>query len=105
MYAIIDVGGTQHKVEEGQEIRIDYRDGVEPGEKITFDRVLAYRDAEGLKLGRPVLEAGSVVAEVLGDEKGPKLGVQKLRRRKNSRTKTGHRQTYTRVRIEKINAG
>jgi large subunit ribosomal protein L21 len=104
MYAIIEDGGTQLKVEEGQEIRIDYRE-IEPGKKITFDRVLAYRDGESLKLGRPVLKSGKVVAQVLGDEKGPKLTVQKLSRRKNSRTRTGHRQKYTRVRIEKITPG
>ena len=102
MYAIIEESGHQSKVEEGQELRIDYRD-VAAGEKITFDRVLAYRDDDGLKLGQPALDGATVTAEVLGPEKGPKLTVQKLRRRKNSRTKTGHRQLYTLVKIEKIN--
>ena len=101
MYAIIEDSGQQLKVEEGQVIRVDFREAA-AGEKITFDRVLAYRDDDGLKLGDPILESGSVVAEVLGVEKGPKLTVQKFRRRKNSRTKTGHRQTYTQVKIEKI---
>ncbi|MBN2022537.1 MAG: 50S ribosomal protein L21 [Pirellulales bacterium] len=104
MYAIIEDGGRQLKVEEGQEIQIDFRD-IEPGEKITFDRILALRDDAGITLGRPTLAGGTVTAEVLGEDKGPKLVVQKLRRRKNSRRKTGHRQSYTRVRIEKINAG
>jgi large subunit ribosomal protein L21 len=104
MYAIIDDGGLQHKVEEGQELQIDFRD-VAAGEKITFDRVLAFRDDAGLKLGQPTLASSTVTAEVLGPAQGPKLVVQKFTRRANSRTKTGHRQMYTRVKIEKINVG
>jgi len=104
MYAIIEDSGTQLQVEEGQELDIDYRDLPE-GEGLTFERVLAVRDENGLKLGHPVLEGATVTAEVLGLEKGPKLSVGKLRRRKNSRTRTGHRQKYTRVRISEINGG
>jgi len=104
MYAIIEDGGRQWKVEEGQQLRIDYREAA-PGDEITLDRVLAYRDDDGLRLGQPTLDGAAVTAEVLGDEKGPKLVVQKLRRRKNSRRKTGHRQLYTSVKIQKINAG
>ena len=104
MYAIIDDGGLQQRVEEGQEIQIDYREAA-AGEKITFDRVLAYRDDSGMRLGQPTLDSTSVTAEVLGVKQGPKLTIQKFRRRKTTRTKTGHRQLYTRVKIEKINAG
>ena len=104
MYAIIEDGGRQVKVEEGQEVNVDFR-GLEAGETITFDRVLAYRDDSGLTLGQPTVDGAEVTAEVLGTEQGPKLTVQKLRRRKNSRTKTGHRQDYTRVKIQKITAG
>jgi large subunit ribosomal protein L21 len=101
MYAIIEDGGRQFKVEEGQELEIDFRD-VAGGEEVRFDRVLAYRDDEGLKLGQPLLEGASVSAEVLGAGQGPKLVVQKMRRRKNFRRKTGHRQLHTRVKIGKI---
>jgi large subunit ribosomal protein L21 len=104
MYAIIQDGGRQFKVEEGQQLDVDYRE-VAQGEQVVFDRVLAYRDDEGLQIGRPVLESATVTAEVLGLDQGPKLVVQKLRRRKSSRTKTGHRQLYTRVKINKINLG
>jgi len=104
MYAIIEDSGQQWKVEEGQELRIDYRE-ASAGDKITFDRVLAYRDDDGLRLGQPTLAGAGVTAEVLGVDQGPKLVVQKLRRRKTYRKKTGHRQLYTRVKIEKINAG
>lgn len=101
MYAIIENGGRQFKVEEGQELEIDYQD-LRRGEAITFRRVLAVRDAEGLRIGRPELSGATVTAEVLGPTQGPKLIVQKFRRRKNYRRKTGHRQLYTRVRITKI---
>ena len=101
MYAIIEDGGRQFKVHEGQEINVDYR-GLSRGETLRFDTVLAYRDQDGLKIGRPALESANVTAEVLSVSQGPKLVVQKLRRRKNSRRKTGHRQLYTRVKINKI---
>lgn len=101
MYAIIEDGGRQFKVEEGQEIEFDYRD-VPGGSPITFDRVLAVRDSEGLKLGRPLLSGAVVSGEILGPTQGPKLVIQKFRRRKTYRRRTGHRQLYTRVRITKI---
>ncbi|MFH1267006.1 MAG: 50S ribosomal protein L21 [Planctomycetota bacterium] len=101
MYAIIEDGGQQFKVEEGQELEIDFRE-LSAGEEVKFDRVLAYRDGSGLKLGQPVLDSAVVTGRVLAVEQGPKLTVQKLRRRKTFRKKTGHRQLYTRVRIEKI---
>jgi large subunit ribosomal protein L21 len=101
MYAIIEDGGRQFKVEEGQEIQFDYRD-IPGGTPIAFDRVLAVRDDSGLKLGRPTLSGATVSGEVLGPTQGPKLIVQKFRRRKTYRRKTGHRQLYTRVRITKI---
>jgi large subunit ribosomal protein L21 len=104
MYAIISEGGRQFKVEEGQEFDIDYRD-VAAGEQVTFDRVLAYRNDAEFKVGQPILEGASVTAEVLSVAQGPKLVVQKYRRRKNYRRKTGHRQLYTRVKINKINVG
>jgi len=104
MYAIVQDGQRQLKVEEGQQLDLDYRE-VSTGDEVTFDRVLAYRDEEGLKIGRPLLESATVTAEVLSVSQGPKMVIQKLRRRKNSRTKTGHRQLFTRVRINKIELG
>jgi large subunit ribosomal protein L21 len=102
MYAIIADGGRQYKVEEGQELTIDFRDNS-AGEKLTFEQVLAVSDGQGeLKLGAPTIDGASVEAEVLGAEKGKKLVVQKIRRRKNSRRKTGHRSVYTKVKIAKI---
>ena len=104
LYAIISDGGRQLKVEEGQTLDIDFR-GLSAGEQIKFDRVLALRNDEGLTVGQPALGSVSVTAEVVGATKGPKLVVQKFRRRKNSRRKTGHRQLYTQVKINKIDIG
>ena len=101
MYAIISDGSRQYRVEEGQELIIDYRD-VAAGEKVTFDRVLAIGGGGDMKLGAPTVDGASVTASVLGPVKGPKLVVQKLRRRKNFRKKTGHRSILTRVLVEKI---
>jgi large subunit ribosomal protein L21 len=104
MYAIIADGGRQYKVEEGQELELDYRDASQ-GEELTFEHVLAVSGDEGLKLGQPTVEGARVTAEVLGPCSGPKIYVQKLRRRKHSRKRTGHRQLYTKVRVSSISAG
>lgn len=102
MYAIIADSGKQFKVEEGLQLEIDLRDAKE-GDSITFDRVLALSSEAGFKLGQPLVAGATVTAKVLGMVKGEKLVVQKFRRRKNSRRRTGHRQKYTKVVIEKIN--
>jgi len=104
MYAIIVDGGRQYRVEEGQVVEIDYRD-TSSGEEITFERVLAGRNDDGVKIGTPDVAGATVTAEVLGVSQGQKLVVQKFRRRKNSRRKTGHRQLYTQVKISKIQLG
>jgi len=104
MYAIISDGGHQYKVEEGQILDIDLRE-ASTGDQLTFDRVLAFRDDDGLKVGKPVVKSASVTAEIVTVSQGPKLVVQKFRRRKNSRRKTGHRQLFTRVKINKIQVG
>jgi large subunit ribosomal protein L21 len=79
---------------------VDFRE-AETGATITFDKVLLL-SGEGVKLGEPVVAGASVTAEVMGPELGEKLVIQKFRRRKNYRRKTGHRQLYTRVRITGI---
>src|SRR5262245_19472271 len=101
MYAIITDGSRQYRVEEGQELVIPYRN-VPAGEKIKFDRVLAVGGEGDAKLGSPLVKGANVAAEVIGPEKGEKLVIQKLRRRKNMRRKTGERHIYTRVRISSI---
>ena len=92
------------KVEEGQELDIDYRE-LSTGEQVVFDRVLDCQQGEQFKVGQPVLAGATVTAEVVSVTQGPKLTIQKFRRRKNSRRKTGHRALYTRVKINKIQIG
>lgn len=102
MYAIILDGKSQLKVEEGQELVVDLRSDAQPGATITFDKVLAISGDGEARIGTPVVAGATVTAAVIGMEFGPKLVVQKLRRRKNSRRRTGHRQLHTRIKIEKI---
>ena len=104
MYAIIVDGGRQYKVTEGQELVIDYRD-LSSGDALQFDQVVAYSNGSQLALGEPTLGGAKVTAKVVGVLQGPKLTVQKFRRRKTYRRRTGHRQLYTKVQIEKITAG
>lgn len=103
MYAIIKDGGRQVKAEVDRRLRIDYRNGVAEGDTIEFTEVLTINNEDDVKIGKPTISGAKVIAEVLESEfKGPKLIIAKLRRRKNSRRKTGHRQVYTLVEIKKI---
>jgi large subunit ribosomal protein L21 len=104
MYAIIKDGGRQYKVTEGQELVVDYRD-ASSGDAVEFDQVVAYSTGSELSLGDPVLTGAKVTGKVLGVLQGPKLSIQKFRRRKTYRRRTGHRQLFTKVQIEKILAG
>ncbi len=101
MYAIIADGGRQYKVEEGQTLEIDFRE-AKAGDSLTFDRVLAVGSDSDLKLGAPLVEGASVTAKVIGETKGDKVYIQKFRRRKNSKRRTGHRQKYIKVQIGSI---
>jgi large subunit ribosomal protein L21 len=102
MYAIIIDGGRQYKVEEGQELALDYREDAKPGDVLTLDKVVAVGAGEGLKVGAPTVAGASVTAHVLGTGQGVKVDVVKIRRRKNSRRHTGHRKMFTKVKIEAI---
>jgi large subunit ribosomal protein L21 len=104
MYAIIATDGRQYKVSEGQEIQVDLREDAKEGDKVTFDKVLLVSGNGGVQVGQPAVAGASVTAEVLGQELGDKIYIQKIRRRKNFRRRTGHRQVYTRVRIDAITA-
>ena len=102
MYAIIATGGKQYKVSEGDIITIE-KLGVEAGEKVTFDQVLAVSN-EGLKIGNPTVENATVEASVVKNGRGKKVIVYKYKRKTGYHKKNGHRQQYTAVKIEKINA-
>lgn len=102
MYAIIETGGKQIKVEEGQEIYIEKIDAAE-GETVTFDKVL-FVGGETVKIGNPTVEGATVMAKVQKHGRQKKIIVFKYKPKKNYRRKQGHRQPYTKVVIEKINA-
>lgn len=101
MYAIIADGGRQYKVEEGQVIELDYREAAQ-GDELKFEQVLCLSDGSTVKLGKPNVAGAVVSAEVLSHEQGDKIYIQKFRRRKNFRKRTGHRQMYVKVRIKSI---
>jgi len=104
MFAVIEDGNRQHRVSEGDLLSVDYRSDAEVGAALSFDRVLLANAGGASIIGKPVIDGAAVSAEVVDDEeKGPKLEIQKIRRRKNSRRHTGHRQKYTRVKITGIN--
>ncbi|MHC5055812.1 MAG: 50S ribosomal protein L21 [Planctomycetota bacterium] len=106
-YAIFEDGGKQYRAEEGALIRVDRRD-TEPGAEITFDKVLLVGGegaGEGTKVGTPAVSGASVVAVVEAEEKGPKVYGLKRRNHGRSKTRWGHRQKYTLVRVAKIVEG
>ncbi len=101
MYAIIATGGKQYKVSEGDIIKVEKLD-VEAGNTVTFDQVLAVSD-NGLKVGADVASS-TVTATVMDQGRGKKVIVYKYKRKTGYHKKNGHRQAYTQVKIEKINA-
>jgi large subunit ribosomal protein L21 len=101
MFAIIETGGKQYKVQEGDVIYIEKLNGSE-GESVTFDRVLAVSGKDGLVTGAPVVSGATVTGKVEKHGKGQKIIVYKYKAKKNYRRKQGHRQPYTKVTIEKI---
>lgn len=103
MFAIIENGSRQIRVQEGDTLNIDYAEGAEAGAAVSFDRVLLANGGAESLIGRPLIDGAVVAAEVVEPVvKGQKLEIGKLRRRKNSRRHTGHRQKYTSVRITGI---
>ncbi|QOV20732.1 50S ribosomal protein L21 [Blautia liquoris] len=101
MYAIIATGGKQYKVAEGDIINVE-KLGVEAGETVTFDDVLAVNN-DGLKVGSDVKDV-SVTASVVKNGKAKKVIVYKYKRKTGYHKKNGHRQQFTQVKIDKINA-
>lgn len=103
MFAIIEDGGRQYKVQPGQELAIDLREDVEEGSSLVFDRVLLANAGGESLIGLPLIESATISATVANPlHKGEKLEIQKFRRRKNSRRHTGHRQKYTTVIINEF---
>ena len=101
MYAIIETGGKQYKVENGDVITCEKLD-VEAGKKVTFDKVLVMNDDSSIKVGNPYIDGATVEGKVVENGKAKKVVVFKYKAKKDSKTKQGHRQPYTMVEINKV---
>lgn len=103
MYAVIETGGKQYRVQEGDVITVE-KLKVLAGESVTFDRVLMLSDGETVQVGAPILEAAKVFGTVVENGKGEKVIIFKYKSKKDYRKKQGHRQPYTMVKIESLSA-
>ena len=102
MYAILETGGKQYRVEEGSKIVVE-KLAAQAGSDVTLDKVLMVGGAD-CKVGSPYLAGAAVTAEVVEQGRGPKVMVFKRRRRKDSKTLRGHRQDCTTIRVKSINS-
>lgn len=103
MYAVIVTGGKQYKVAEGDTLFVE-KLNAEEGSAVTFDQVLMVGEGDSVTVGVPMVDGAKVEAKVVKNGKAKKIYVFKMKRKKNERTKKGHRQPYTKIVIESINA-
>ena len=103
MYAIIETGGKQYRVAEGQTLRVE-KLTAEAGHTVDFDRVLMIGEGEQMQVGAPMVAGAIVTAEVLKHGRADKINIIKFRRRKHHMKHQGHRQYYTQVKITKVQA-
>lgn len=103
MYAIVEISGKQYKVEEGRYVDVDFL-GLDQDANVTLDRVLLISDGKKFDIGQPLVEGATVQAKVLKNDKDKKIIVYKMKPKKGTRKKQGHRQQFTRLLIEKIQA-
>jgi large subunit ribosomal protein L21 len=101
MYAVFKSGGKQHRVVEGETLKLEKIE-VATGETIDFDEVLMVANGEDIKIGAPIVDGAKVTAEVISHGRGEKVKIIKFRRRKHSMKRQGHRQWYTEVKITGI---
>jgi len=101
MYAIVDSGGKQYKVQEGEILRVEKLAG-EVGDSVSFDRILMFSDGENVNVGTPLLEDVAVNGHIVEQGKAKKIIVFKYKRRKRYRRKRGHRQQFTAVKVDSI---
>ena len=104
MYAVIESGGKQHRVETGEVLQLEKMDIAE-GETVDFDKVMMIGEGDKVEIGTPYVKGGKVTAKVLGHGRGDKITINKMRRRKNYRRQAGHRQCFTEVEIKEISGG
>lgn len=103
MYAVIESGGKQHRVIEGEVLKLEKLD-VSTGESIDFDKVLMVGEGADVKIGKPYVESGKVTAEIISHGRAKKVTIIKFHRRKHHRKQQGHRQWFTEVKITGISA-
>ena len=103
MYAVVATGGKQYKVAEGDVLRVEKLTG-EVGTTVAFDKVLVFSDGENVKIGQPAVDGVTVHGQIVAQGKSKKVLVFKFKRRKRYRRKQGHRQLFTAVRIDRIEA-
>ena len=101
MYAVIETGGKQYRVQPGDTVVVETLPG-ESGDAVEFNRVLLISDDESVAVGRPVIDGARVTGQIVEQVLGEKLTVYKFKRRKNYRKRNGHRQPYTAVKIESV---
>ncbi len=101
MFAIVTIAGQQFKVEEGQELFVHQLEAAE-GDNVSFDQVMLIDNDGAVSIGKPVLNNASIQATVLGHQKGDKVIVFKKKRRKGYKVKNGHRQRFTKIKIDSI---
>ena len=103
MFAVFQSGGKQHRVSEGDVVKVELVDG-EPGAEVVFDRVLMVADGDNVNVGAPYVNEGKVTAEVLRSDRAKKVRIIKFKRRKDYLKRQGHRQWFTEVKITGISA-
>jgi large subunit ribosomal protein L21 len=101
MYAIVEIAGQQFKVEQGQEVFVHRLEGEE-GTAVEFDKVLLIDDEGSVKVGSPLVEGAKVNGQIISHVRGDKVIVFKKKRRKGYQKQNGHRQDFSKIRIEKI---
>ena len=102
MYAIIETGGKQYRVAQGQYLKVEKLEGNE-GDTVELNDVLMIADGDNLKIGAPLVDGGKVTATIKSHGRGKKVEIMKFRRRKHHQKRTGHRQYYTEIEITGIN--
>lgn len=101
MYAVIETGGKQYRVQPGETLRVESLEG-ETGDAVEFGRVLLISDDESVAVGRPLIEGAKVTGKIVEHGLGEKLTVYKFKRRKDYRRRNGHRQQFTAVVIDQV---
>ena len=103
MFAVFSSGGKQHRVTEGEVIKLELLT-AEPGQEVVFDKVLIVADGDQVSVGQPYVDGGKVTAEVIAHDRGKKIRIIKFKRRKDYMRRQGHRQWFTELKITGISA-